>query len=908
MLLRPFGTLKPDPDMRAIEAFRKSGFSDNVLLPIIPHNGTKDARAGKSPGTLNSNGDWVGLSKWAENGVDPSVLTSLDKLNANCGVRLGVPSSSGDTLVFVDIDTEPGADINSRDGKVAQAITALTIQVLKKHLKNPFWVRKSRPGRGGVFLRIARGSDPGTKDVLHLSNIENAGVIKPRGKIEVLAHGQQCAVGGIHPFNNGTPIEWYRTDAVGQFHAAPDFQTIPVLDSRQTLTDILLDLKSELEAKKIVVTRRAGKMADDFADMSDEEKAPPSAEILINTLDQMPHDDRVIRQDYVNIMRSVAECIRVMEKRNDDFDMRLVEEAAVEWASRWPGADFEAEEAKWCSDFKNSESDSLGWPVIQHWAERLGVSSALIESAESDFEGEEFTDLEPADQATESTALMLAKAELASAPSKSTKGLKVNDGVLEVGVGSRKEKKRKSGSVNLINVPSAEIQIADSIEEELRDYARFVPAEKRWIIWNGEKQGWSHPEGTLLMERWIQDELAAYVLREGSGWNESTRAKLLTQGKVSSVERLLRARMFVKSASLNSVPCTLQTPDGAFDLKTGERMVWAQQRELLDTRSTSVSPKNKPTPTFDRLINHLCCGDEGTKNWLLHYLGYLLLGRPLAHILLVMYGPGGNGKGAFDACIQAILGSYAVTIDKGVVLESGRTDHKTGLYEVKGKRYWGVSEIRPGEAWNEAQVQAMTGGDMIKARGMGQDMQSIKPEGSFIIYTNHLPKFHQINNAIARRFRFLYSRWVPDEPDPLLGDKLALEAEGILFTIMTYAGKVAANQFRMPETPKAMQDSANELFAEQDTFFSWFNESMVRNHREYALYKDMRRSLDGYKVPGAQEEAFPDGSSPNALTDADFRQALKRVGLLVSRQRIDGKVEDVVLGVKWRPGFQPNPR
>lgn len=894
--------------MGAISKARAAGFGDNLLLPIIPHDGTKDARAGKAPGTLNTSGNWVGLSKWAEQGVDSGTLTALDKLKANCGLRLGRPGPAGETLVFLDGDTEPGADLASRDGKVALAICAIIHTTVASYLKKPFWVRKSRPGRTGILFRIAAGQDAGTKDVLHLSNIENAGVVKSRGKIEVLAHGQQCVIGGIHPFNNGTPIEWRKSNDADKVEDAPEYASIPLLPSRESLTEIILAIKDSLESKGITTTRRAGKMSSDFSEMSAEEKTPPSAQDLINTLNALPHDDRVVRQDYVNIMRSVAECIRGLELRNDDFDVTEIEEAAVDWAARWPGADYETEESKWSSDFKNSSSDSLGWPVIQFWAERLGVQAVIAKSAEDDFE--DFIEEVDAEVEPDSTALILAKAELAAAPRKKTSGLKINDSVLPKDTGSRADKKRKSGDVHLIDVPSAEIQIADSIQTELQDFVRYVPSEKRWIIWSGITQGWSHPEGSLLMEKWIQDELAAYLLREGSGWNEATRAKILSQSKVSNIERMLRSRLFVRSDSLNAVPCTLQTPAGSFDLKTGRKMHWEEQRALMDTRCTNVAPVPGPHPTFDRLLSHLTCGDSSTQDWILHYLGYLLLGRPLAHILLIVYGPGGNGKGAFDSFLQSILGSYGVTLDKGVVLDSGRKEHKTGLYEVKGKRYWGVSEIRPGEAWNEAQVQAMTGGDVIKARGMGQDMQSIKPEGSFLIFTNHLPRFHQINNAIARRFRFLNARWVPDRPDPLLGDKLALEAPAVLATLMEYAAKVSNLGFQMPATPAPMQDSANELFAEQDAFFSWFNTHILRSFKDAIPYAELRGSFSSFKLPGEEDtdDVFPDGSSNTTLSDADFRMALKRSGLPVTRGRLNGRLTEIVAGVRWHPEKIPKSR
>lgn len=873
--------------MGSIDAFQKAGFPLSLLLPVIPWDGTKDQRAGKSPGTLGTDGTWVGLRDW-ENGVDPAILLALDRRGANCGILLGKETPDGSTLVVMDIDTEPHpTDPAHRDSRIAQILADIAVSHASSEIKGPFWVRLSRPGRASILFRMAKGAAPGSKEVLSFYQNVSGNSVK-RGKIEILARGQQCAVGGSHVFGSGTPLRWYRTDNPSEMRPAPAFASLPVIRDRECLSRIVEAFKKDIEGRGLLTTRRAGKPSEALDYLTSDEKLPPSPDRLVNTLDGMPHDDRVTRADYVNIMRSVAACTQAMAQRNMPFDDITVSEAAVSWAARWPGTSFEDEESKWESDFRHTVSDYLGWPVINHWALRLGEKQAITERAQDDFEA-----------SAEAPPAVIARAELAGPLAKNDKApLARADIMTGKGEGVRKIRKRKLGDVNLCDVPSSDIQIADSIQEDLEYFALWIAAEKRWIIWNGTEYGWAHPEGSLVVERWIQDELVAYTMRHGSGWNDSARARVMSQAKVSAVERILRSRLCARADEVNSKPLYLQTPDGAYDLRTGEKISWRAQRDLIDTRRTSVTPRDGASPHFDQLIRHLCCGDAAVTNWLWHYLGYLLLGKPAAHILLVLYGPGGNGKGAFDRALQHVLGDYGVTLDKGVVLESGRADHKTALYEIRGRRYWGVSEIRAGEAWNEGQVQSLTGGDIIKARGMGQDMQSVKAEGAFVISTNHLPKFHQINNAIARRFRFIHSRLVPDKPDYLLSEKLAAEAPAILAKMMGYARKVLGADFALPETPAAMEAVANLIFAEQDTFFTWFRENLVRRTGASVTLDEARKSFAAY-LPGGVESEGPDMGTAAEMTRADFIASMRRAGFLCVKGRVNGRITDTFEGVDW---------
>jgi hypothetical protein len=173
------------------------GFPAGLILPLSPINAKgldpDFASPGKTPATpIGSDGKWRPMPNWRD-GADDLVLRSADAKGANCGLLLGTVE---DGRQFVMLDGDLATDTPAQV-KVAEALRTVALDEISKHLDAPLWIRYTRPGRFAVLLGIAANEKAGGKREYHLSAKQ---ATMSLGKVELLATGQQTAIGGLHPF------------------------------------------------------------------------------------------------------------------------------------------------------------------------------------------------------------------------------------------------------------------------------------------------------------------------------------------------------------------------------------------------------------------------------------------------------------------------------------------------------------------------------------------------------------------------------------------------------------------------------------------------------------------------------------------------------------------------------------
>lgn len=909
-----------------------AGFPAQLLISVAPPNaiGIPSAGVGKAPAIAGSEpGYWYGNGKW-QNGMVPEVRERSDKAGANCGLILG-QSIKGTQIICIDGDMLTGDTLEDLPTKIAMEVRSKSLRAVVEKLGQPVWVRETRPGRFALLFRIAVEEFPGRKDVVFIRS-ERLGDL---GKFEVLARGQQVVLAGQHP-TTLKPISWHRTDKPADSHPAPPLEEIPLLPSRAALNDILEAILRELTKFQVTHERKRAS-ADTVPSLMSaaaraEDQAPPNADVLVALLNDLPHDSRVTREDYTSVMHAAVGCSRALGllKRATAEEIAEIGAAAVRWAARWVdpkgvGTTIEAEESKYVNDWTRVPTVYAGWGTLLSIGASLGLEDLRTQDAVNSFD---FTapaiTVDPMHTAMSDVSIpftveddviaaeMTMNAEAYAAILEAIEAMPTAaTGYLSNDAMSDPERPRLRRS-DTLSVQQSDMQIADAVQKALEARAIYLENEKRWIVWMGKTTAWSFPAGERVVRTWIESALSTYVSRWFQTAPESLQSKLLSGSRVDTIEKMLRTRLGRTIEPEEAVNAFLiQTPIGAFDLRTGEPVEMNTQRSMVEMRTTDVAPLDVPTPYFDDVMDLMCGRDPDVVNWVMYYLGYLLLGNPVGHNLLVIHGPGGNGKGAFCRTVQRAMGSYAIEAHRGLVLESSKNAHKTALYDLKGKRYWFVSEISPGEQWNEAQVKSLTGGDRIQANKMHHNLTYFNSEGSFIIATNNLPKFSKIDDAILRRFFIISARLKPEVKDVQIEDKIRLNKElsGVLFKIMEKAKEIYANNYRMPATPTAMNRETNRYFDEQDQFFAWMrNETEATptsNHG--APVVDLKKRYDAYvrrhAVEGESEDAL---GQVEMLTMGAFIGELRKNGCTVEVQHHEGRNIQVVLGIKLKIGLVAN--
>ena len=82
--------------------------------------------------------------------------------------------------------------------------------------------------------------------------------------------------------------------------------------------------------------------------------------------------------------------------------------------------------------------------------------------------------------------------------------------------------------------------------------------------------------------------------------------------------------------------------------------------------------------------------------------------------------------------------------------------HLTEIAMLNGARFVAVSETESGQAWSEARINQLTGGDLVSANYMRQDIFTFRPQLKLMIVGNYKPGLQSVNEAARRRYLFAY--------------------------------------------------------------------------------------------------------------------------------------------------------
>jgi len=366
-----------------------------------------------------------------------------------------------------------------------------------------------------------------------------------------------------------------------------------------------------------------------------------------------------------------------------------------------------------------------------------------------------------------------------------------------------------------------------------------------WSIFNGNT--WDKDN-----TRRVPDEIRKFIARA----NVEYRPSFGKASTVAGVEKLVAAMEPIAATSelFDQDDLLLGCPGGVLELSTG--LFRPGHREDFITMVTGANPTDEEDcPRWKQFISECAKGDAEYITFAQRVVGYCLAGRNPEHALFVLWGPGKNGKSVFLNILKAVLGGYATTASFEVFAATRSEQHPTALAALVGKRLVTASEVEEGQAFAEARIKQMTGGDPITARFMRQDFFTYQPRFTPLIAANNKPALRNVDDAIRRRVKMLPFTNQPANPDIELESKLRRELPGIL--------RWAVNGFlawqREGLAPPAVVESCtSDYFESEDVLGQWI-ETCCSTGSEHeasaaALYASWRgfREARGEK-PGTQK-------------------------------------------------------
>ena len=394
-----------------------------------------------------------------------------------------------------------------------------------------------------------------------------------------------------------------------------------------------------------------------------------------------------------------------------------------------------------------------------------------------------------------------------------------------------------------------EDECADEFVRTKADEFRFNHTRKKWMTWNGWK--------------WIEDEKnrARYEMRllvKAVRQNETDARAIRDMGKASFTNGALSAAtchpdIAVVENEFDAYPELLNTPDGIYNLKTGDRQ--DNDPMLLMLRATNVAPDfDMDTPIFDKFLKETFQGvDEDKIEFLQKRLGYACSGLMEYEDFDFWHGGGGNGKGTLMNSVTNCLGDYHVTAPETAFIsdERGRTEHSTELAGLKGARLVTLSETKKGQYFNMKRIKEFTGRDApITARFLFKDFFIFWPTFKLVVIANDPPRFPKIDPALKRRLHVTHFWRKPNKTETKLKDNLMAEYAGIMAWLIRGAKMAIEKGF---EKPNSVEFDTAELLKDQDDWGRFWAECVEKNSSGRISRKDI---AEVYEVWADEGNAF----------------------------------------------------
>ena len=317
------------------------------------------------------------------------------------------------------------------------------------------------------------------------------------------------------------------------------------------------------------------------------------------------------------------------------------------------------------------------------------------------------------------------------------------------------------------------------------DRVRFVHAWGKWLAWDGARWRLDYKAVEVLelakeVPRALYQEAAAAPM--DSQRQAKAAVRLSSRSKLESMVGLARGikRVLIEHDALDADPWALGTPNGWIDLETATFHPSDPSKLISMSTRAEWDPKAK-APLWESCLSEWM-PDAELREYFQRLCGASLVGKIRDHMLVIVYGSGGNGKGTCFGAIAHTLGDYFTVPHKSLLVSSRHEPHDTVKASLFRTRMAVAAESDKRVKLNEASIKELTGNDMLRARRLYEDEWSFAPSHTLWLQTNHLPEISGTDLGIWRRIKVLpwTATFTGTGEDRKLAEKLEAETAGIL--------------------------------------------------------------------------------------------------------------------------------
>lgn len=347
---------------------------------------------------------------------------------------------------------------------------------------------------------------------------------------------------------------------------------------------------------------------------------------------------------------------------------------------------------------------------------------------------------------------------------------------------------------------------------------RYRADTSQWLAWDDTR--WEHqPENHGRAYEYAKDAMRRLPTEgpeDRKKYEAHKKASLSARG-INAALRLASTdpRVMVDADQLDAHPWELNTPDGIVDLRTGHTSSHDPDRMHTKITAASPDPDADQTPWLELL--EIVLPDEQVRCWFHRAVGYSLIGETREHLLIFLYGEGGNGKGTTLETLQALLGDYAAKQPAGFLMSKQNQDHPAEIAKLQGKRFVITSEVAEKDRMNDQRVKEITGGDRLAARHLYGQWFEFDPSHTLFLMANHKPALDSVDKAMIRRMRMVpFTAEIPEHKREEGLKTRLIHDHGPAVLAWAIQGAVEYAQHGLGPTPEAIMAATEEYIEEND--------------------------------------------------------------------------------------------
>jgi len=406
---------------------------------------------------------------------------------------------------------------------------------------------------------------------------------------------------------------------------------------------------------------------------------------------------------------------------------------------------------------------------------------------------------------------------------------------------------------------------ADALEE-LTDWMYVMDSETLWVY--SAQKGYFSPWG----EHYI-----ASVLEENLG-------EFFSQREVNEVVARIEARNQTRRKNLNAR--TRDTPllcvgNGVVDLSSGELLDHSPEYKFTRGLEWDYEPAKADPEPVKEFLDDLTKRPEDRDTILDHLAHGLMPGHPY-RALVMMYGPGSNGKTRVGKLLRGFVGEENAA---SVELQDLTGDDSFATGSLPGAFVNVGDDISVGEIRDTSIIKSLTGDGTIRANEKYEKQYEFENEAAMFFSANEPPRIRERTDAINDRiypiempYRFVDNptrenekKKVPGIAEDLLKDDAAMR--GLLLLAVKHAQEVINRngEYSMPEDPaerREMYEAASDpikRFA-LEYFDAGDGDDAVLKSDAYTVYTEMCEA-EGERP--ASEDVFKQQVSQIASLDIE---------------------------------------